>query len=348
VKAVVFAGRERVTVESLPDPAIQESGDAVVRLSLTGICGSDLHAYHEREKGLEPGTVMGHEGVGEIVEVGDGVHGLRPGDRVFSPFTTSCGACPPCASGLTARCERGELFGWRSGGAGLHGMQAELVRVPMASTTLMKIPDGLGDEEALLLGDVFSTGFFCAEMAGAGPGRLCAVVGCGPVGLMAVAASRLLGSERIFAIDSIPERLALAETFGAIPVDRASADPVEAIADGSGSPGVDAVMEVVGSQPAMRLALELIRPGGVLASVGVHTSEHFAFSPAEAYDRNLTFRTGRCPARHYMERLLPVILGCELPLASVITHRLALDDGPEGYRTFDRKLDGCIKVALLP
>jgi threonine dehydrogenase-like Zn-dependent dehydrogenase len=111
---------------------------------------------------------------------------------------------------------------------------------------------------------------------------------------------------------------------------------------------VDAVMEVVGSQPAMRLALELIRPGGVLASVGVHTSEHFAFSPAEAYDRNLTFRTGRCPARHYMERLLPVILGCELPLASVITHRLALDDGPEGYRTFDRKLDGCIKVALLP
>jgi len=310
---------------------------------LAGICGSDLHVYHERERGLDPGTVMGHEFVGEVLETGSGVRRFRQGDRVASPFTTSCGECFYCRTGLSARCDRGELFGWVEAGRGLQGAQAERVRVPLADATLVALPDDASDERALLLGDVLPTGWFAAELAGIGPGTTCAVVGCGPVGLMAVLAAVEKGCARVFALDPRPERLGLAERLGACRV-----EGVAAVREATGGRGVDAALEAVGAPGAFRSAFELVRPGGTIASVGVHTERGFSISPTEAYDKNLTIRTGRCPARRYMERLLPLAFDPRRPIEALISHRLPLTDGPRGYDLFDRKLDGCTKVVLRP
>jgi threonine dehydrogenase-like Zn-dependent dehydrogenase len=348
MKALTFVGYREVAYETVPDPTIETPGDVIVKVEAAGLCGSDLHPYHLREEGLDGGTVMGHEFVGEIVEVGGDVIGLRKGDRVFSPFTTSCGECYYCVSGLTSRCPQGQLFGWVGRGEGLHGGQAEYVRVPMASSTLMKLPDGLSAEQALLLGDIYSTGFFCAEMAGVQPGGVYAVVGCGPVGALAVLAARQLGAEMIYALDTVPERLALAQRVCAVPLDVGREDPVQVLHEATDGRGADGVLEAVGSFEAERLAIELVRPGGTVSVVGVHSHETIAFSPAEAYDKNLTFRVGRCPARAYMERLAPMILESDPGITQVISHRLPLAEGEDAYRLFDEKRDGCTKVVLIP
>lgn len=348
MKAVTFGGFRTVDYESIEDPELEQPDDAIVKVDLTAICGSDLHPYHEREEGLDPGTVMGHEFVGEIVDMGSEVRGLKRGQRVYSPFSTSCGRCAACVSGLTSRCPRGQLFGWVGGGEGLDGAQAEYVRVPLASSTLRAIPDGLGDEQALLLGDVFSTGWFCAEMAGVQPGGVYAVVGCGPVGILAILAAREMGAEIIYAVDAVPARLSMAQEAGAVPVDFSAEDPVQVLKEASDGRGADGVMEAVGSFGAERSAIELVRPGGTIAVVGVHTDEVFAFSPGEAYDKNLTYRVGRCPARRYMEELAPRLLARDPGISRVISHRLPLSDAPEAYRLFDEKRDGCTKVVLTP
>lgn len=348
MRALTFAGRRSVRVESVAEPEIVAPSDAIVEVRLTAVCGSDLHVYHEREKGIDVGTTLGHELVGEVVETGRGLSKLKPGDRVASPFTTSCGRCFYCVRGLTCRCTEGQLFGWVEGGEGLQGTQAERVRVPLADTTLLVLPEDVSDEDGLLLGDVLSTGEFCADLAGVDASGVYAVVGCGPVGLMAVLAARRRGAKQVFAVDSVRERLQLAQAFGAVAVNGENNAPLEAIREVTEGRGADAVLEVVGSAAATRLAVDLVRPGGVVASVGVHTEEQFAFAPVEAYDKNLTYRSGRCPARHYMERLLPVVRDCRHPWSSVISHRLPLDDGPRGYALFDARQDGCTKVVLRP
>ena len=182
MKAITFQDIEALAYEDVPDAELVDPGDALVRVTAAGICGSDLHPYFGRERGLDVGTVMGHELLGEIVEVGSDVMAFAVGDRVVAPFTTNCGACYYCRIGLTARCERGQLFGWVENGSGLHGAQAELVRVPLADATLVEVPEGLDDAVALLAGDILSTATFGAELAGVEPGDLVAVVGCGPVG----------------------------------------------------------------------------------------------------------------------------------------------------------------------
>lgn len=348
MRALTFQGLRALKLESLPDPRIEAPGDAIVAVRLAGICGSDLHPYHGREQGLDPGTVMGHEFVGEVVETGAEVRALRRGDRVLSPFTTSCGSCFFCRSGLTARCESGQLFGWRCRGRGLHGAQAEYVRVPLAESTLVPMPESLGEEVALLLGDVLATGYHGVRSAGFGPQRVCAVVGAGPVGLSALVAARELGAERVFAIDSVPERLALAGEFGASPVHRLATDPLAVLREATEGRGADAVLEAVGGAAPLRLALDLVRPGGTVAVVGVHNEDRFPLSPAEAYDKNLTFTIGRCPARALFTELIAVARRRNQDLTRIITHRLPLDEGPRGYEVFDRKLDGCIKAVLRP
>lgn len=345
MKALVFESVGRIGHAMVPDPEIQEPGDVIVRVEAAAVCGSDLHVYRGLEAGLDAGTVMGHEFAGEVVEVGAGVVRFRPGDRVVSPFTTSCGDCFYCRAGLTARCVRGQLFGWVEKGRGLHGAQAELVRVPLADTTLVLIPEGTPAETALFAGDILATGWFGAESAGAGPGRSVAVVGCGPVGLMAVLAARELGAERVFALDALPERLALAELWGAEPID-VRGDAAAAIREATGGRGTDAAVEAVGSPQATRLAFDLVRPGGTIGAVGVHTEPHLAIAPGEVYDKNLTYRAGRAPARAYMERLLPLIRSGRYDLAALISHRLPLAEGPRAYDLFDRKLEGCTKVVL--
>ncbi|MDX1388885.1 MAG: alcohol dehydrogenase catalytic domain-containing protein, partial [Acidobacteriota bacterium] len=307
MQALTFHGKKTIRLEQVPDPGLREPTDVIVKVRLTAICGSDMHVYHERETGLDDGTIMGHEFVGKVVETGSDVASLTTGTRVVSPFTTSCGRCHYCAIGLTARCVSGQLYGWVEKGQGLHGAQAEYVRVPMADSTLMPIPEGVTDDEALLAGDVLSTGFFCAQMAGVTPQGVYAIVGCGPVGLMAAIGAREQGAGKLFAIDRVPERLAMAESFGASPVNAATDDPVDAILEATEGRGADAVLEAVGSPSAGRLAYDLVRPGGTISVVGVHNEEGFAFSPADAYDKNLTYRVGRCPARNLMPQVLALL-----------------------------------------
>ncbi|MFQ5752533.1 MAG: alcohol dehydrogenase catalytic domain-containing protein, partial [bacterium] len=226
MKALTFHGKEKIKYETVPEPKIVAPTDVIVQILLAGICGSDLHPYHEREKGLDHGTIMGHEFVGEIVEIGKEVNSFKKGTRVFSPFTTNCGKCFYCQKGLTCRCPDGQLFGWVEKGVGLHGGQAEFVRVPLADSTLLPIPENVTPEEALLLGDVCATGFFCADKAEVTPNGVYAVLGCGPVGLMAVLAARDAGAEPIFAIDAISERLQLSRKFGAIAINYKSEDAI--------------------------------------------------------------------------------------------------------------------------
>ena len=351
MRALTFHGTGDVRCERVPDPVILDQRDAIVRVDLAAICGSDLHVWRGHEAGLDPGTVLGHEFMGEVVAIGKEVRGLALGDRVVCPFSTSCGDCASCHEKLSSRCEHGQLFGWVEGGAGLQGTQAEYARVPLAEGSLVKLPtdlpESVPDEASLLVGDVLSTGFFCADAARFRPEADVVVLGCGPVGLMAVVGARHLGAGRVFAVDTVPERLSLAEGFGAqaMPL---GADLKERVLEATGGKGVDCVLEVVDSPQASRLALDLLRPGGTISAVGVHTENAFAFSPGEAYDKNLTYVAGRCPARSYAERMFELLATEQYPLASIFSHRMGLEAGAEGYRLFEGKLDGCTKVLLIP
>lgn len=348
MKALTFQGKENIEFTMVPDPEIIHPTDVVVRVSSCAICGSDLHPYYEREKGLDHGCVMGHEFTGEIVEKGEEVKNWSVGNRVMSPFTTACGKCFYCLRGLTSRCERGQLFGWVSKQAGLQGGQAEYVRVPLADSTLLAVPDGALDETAILLGDILSTGYYCADQAGIHPDEVQVVVGCGPVGLMAIWAAKKMGAQHLFAVDAVPERLEKAAQWGAIPVNYKEVDPLELIKEATNGRGADAAMEAVGSYQATRSAYELIRSGGTLSAVGVCTAPHIAFSPTEAYDKNITYKVGRCPARFYMNQLSQWAVEDQGQLTSIFTHRLPLANGKEAYQTFAKKEDKCLKILLNP
>ena len=341
---VCFRSPGVVAWGDVPDPHIDQPSDAVVAVEIAGLCGSDLHPFFGREQGLDPGTVMGHEFVGRVLDVGADVRTVRPGDRVYAPFSTSCGQCVTCRSGLTSRCEKGQLFGWISNGVGLHGGQAERVRVPLADGTLKPVPDGLSPEAALLLGDNFSTASYCADLAGIRPDGVTVVIGCGSVGLLGIIAAGLHGARVIVALDPVPERRARAAALGAMALspDADAVRTIRALGDGRGA---DSVMEFVGLPAAQRLAWEVLRPGGVMAVIGCH-SEAFAFSPADAYDKNLTYRTGRCPARRYMDQLTERVAR-ELPhITHVITHRFAPSDCVRAYDVFAHQRDGCVKAVL--
>jgi alcohol dehydrogenase len=343
VKGVCFEGVQRVAVQELPDPVIQQSGDAIVRVEMAGLCGSDLHPFFGREIGMDVGTVMGHEFVGEVVAVGDAVSSVAIADRVCAPFTTNCGKCYYCAGGLTSRCTDGELFGWRSGGLGLQGGQATSVRVPLADATLMRVPSGISDEVALLLGDNLSTGFFAADMVGINSDGVYAVVGCGTVGLLSIVAAFRLGASSVYAIDPNQARLELARSLGA----KTFSDETLAITAVRGETdgrGADGVIELVGLPDAQELAFQLIRPGGTMSVIGCHCTPNFAFAPADAYDKNLTYRTGRCPARAYMSKLAGSLVEDPLDLSWCTTHRFGIDEATKAYDVFAHRKDGCIKA----
>ncbi len=358
MKALVFHGTESVSYESgLADPVIQGESDVIVRVLRAGICGSDLHQFHGREP-VADGTIPGHEFVGEIVEVGRQVRTLSVGQTVFSPFTTCCGTCFFCQNGLTARCNHHYCFGYQpppgveDGGKGIQGAQAEFLRVPQADTTLVGLPDELSIETALLLGDNFSTGFFCADSGEIRPGGITVVMGCGAVGLSAICAARYLGAEQVVAVDRVESRLQRAATLGATVVSpEAAPDCVRELAARTGQGGADSVLEAVGHPLAQRLAFELVRPGGVIAAVGMHTSEHFSFSPLEAYDHNIQYKAGRCPVRSYLDRLVPEVCAgrLQVPVDQIVTHNgVALADGPRAYEQFSQRIDDCVKVLLDP
>lgn len=348
MNAITFRDIETLAYESVPDPVMVAPTDALVLVSAAGVCGSDLHPYFGRERGIEPGTVMGHEFVGEVVEIGPEVSDLRLGDRVVAPFTTNCGACYYCTIGLTSRCAHGQLFGWIEDGVGLHGGQAELVRVPFADATLVRVPDGLDDAVALLAGDILSTAAYGADLADVTAGDLVVVVGCGPVGLLAIRTALERGAREVIAIDNVPSRLALAERFGATPANFEEGDLLALVHERSAGRGADAAIEAVGSPEATRTAADLLRFGGRLAALGVHTEEHLALSPGEIYDRNLRYAGGRCPARHYLPASLELGARDEALLGALISHRLPLSEGVAAYRSFGAREEGWAKVVLLP
>ena len=204
VKAITFQAPESIQCEDVDDPVIVAPTDVIVRVDVGAICGSDLHVWRGHEQGLDVGTVLGHEFLGEVVEAGADVRRFPVGTQVVAPFTTSCGKCYYCTRGLTCRCEKGQLFGWVEQGQGLHGSQAEYVRVPLADGSLVEVPEDAPVEEALFCGDVLSTGTYAAELGSVSPGSIVAVIGCGPVGLMAVVAARELGAERVLALELMP------------------------------------------------------------------------------------------------------------------------------------------------
>lgn len=349
MRAVTFQGVESLAIESVPDPALEEPGDVVVEVLVAGVCGSDLHPYFGRETGLDRGTVMGHEVVGRVAEVGPEVHALSVGDRVVAPFTTSCGRCFHCRRGLTARCERGMLFGWVEDEVGLHGTQAEAVRVPLADSTLVTVPDSLEDDAvALLAGDILSTALFGADLAGVEPGDAVVVAGCGPVGLLAVRAALERGAGVVVAVDRVPSRLEVATRFGATAAVLEGEEATAVVREHTDGRGADRAIEAVGSPEATRTAVELLRPGGSLAALGVHTEPCLAIPPGEMYDRNLRYAAGRCPARHYLPEALELAQRDEALLSGLISHRLPLERGVEGYRMFAERRPGCTKVVLDP
>jgi threonine dehydrogenase-like Zn-dependent dehydrogenase len=348
MKALTFNGVETVCYETVADPTILAPTDVIVKVKCCAICGSDLHVYHGRETGIDMHTCLGHEFAGEIVETGKGVTHLKKGDVMISPFTTSCGHCYYCSIGLTARCIHNQLFGWVEKGKGLHGGQAELVRVPLADSTLMKLPEGVSIEEGVLAGDIISTGFYSAKQAQIKRGGVYAVVGCGPVGLMAILGACEYGAEKIYAVDREPTRLAMAHQFGAIPIDTSKVNAMEAIKEATEGRGADGVMEAIGSGFSVQLAYDLVRPGGTISAVGVCTEKYFPFSPTQAYDKNLTYFTGRCPARAMMPLVIPLIQQKKYPFSSIITHHMALSEGVKGYDIFSGKKDNCLKVMLRP
>jgi threonine dehydrogenase-like Zn-dependent dehydrogenase len=348
MKALIFAGVERVEVGDVEEPRLVQAGDALVEISAAGLCGSDLHPYFGREVGIDHGTVLGHEFVGRVIAVGDEVRTLSVGDRVVSPFTTSCGECPPCRRGLTARCDHGQLFGWVEKGIGLHGAQAERIRVPLADGTLVRVQPDLDDGLALLAGDILSTALYAAELARVTAGQTVAIVGCGPVGLLAVRAALHRGAREVWAVDRVASRLELASRFGATPVHLDDDDLATVVRRSGDGRGADAAIEAVGTASATRCAVDLLRPGGTIAAVGVHTEPHLALSPGELYDRNLTYSAGRCPARRFLPEALEVAEGDAGLLAGLLTHRLPLSEGPRAYRAFGDRVEGWGKVVFLP
>jgi len=348
VKAIAFHAPFELACEEVPAPRLEAPGDVLLRVDLTAVCGSDLHVYRGVETGLERGTVLGHEFLGTVLECGPEVRRWKPGARVVSPFSTSCGRCFYCERGLTSRCVESQLFGWVQDGQGLHGGQAELVRVPLADSTLVALPADVPEEQALLAGDVLSTGFHAAESGNVTSGDLVCVLGCGPVGLCAVLGARELGARAVLAVDSVPERLALAERFGAQPVELGAEDVAARARAASDGRGADVVLEVVGSPQASRLAWDVVRPGGTIAAPGVHNEPHLAFPPGALYDKNLTYRAGRAPARAGMERMLELLRRKAFDLAPLFSHRLPLAEAVHGYALFDQKREGCTKVLLRP
>jgi threonine dehydrogenase-like Zn-dependent dehydrogenase len=355
MKAITLQRLGEVAVEQREEPRLIEPGDAIVKVTTAAICGSDLHIVSGRDAGVRLGTIMGHEFVGVIEELGSEVEGLTSGDRVVAPFTVSCGCCFFCRRELPARCLDSQGFGFVTGaGRGLQGAQAEWVRVPLAASSLMKIPEAhtdgtaLLDEQALFLGDIFSTAYSCAEKARIQPGDGVVVIGCGPVGLLCILAARLLGAGTVVALDTVEYRLEKARAFGALTAAPDLAPAAVLLAELTEGRGADAALEAVGAPAALDLALALVRPGAVVSIAGYHTEPSYALPIQGAYGKNLTLTIGRCNARAYMPRLLPLVLEKQVRLTEIISHVLPLSEAAHGYHIFANRLDRAIKVLLKP
>lgn len=389
MKALTWHGKGDIRCETVPDPKIEHGRDAIIKVTACAICGSDLHLLDGVMPSMEKGDVVGHETMGEVVDVGKDNTKLNVGDRVVVPFTISCGECFFCKNGFYSGCERSNpnakmaekmwghspsgLFGYSHMLGGFAGGQAEYLRVPYADVGPYKVPEGLTDEQVLFLSDIFPTGYMAAEFCNIKGGETVAVWGCGPVGQFAIKSAFLLGAERVLAIDTVPERLALARQSGAITLDFQNDDIYDRIQELTGGRGADACIDAVGTEPettasigsvidrikvatfmgtdrphVLRQAIECCRNFGTVSIVGVYGGYLDKIPMGSAINRGLTFRMAQTPVQHYMPKLMERIQKGEIDPSFVITHRATLEDGPELYKTFRDKKDGCIKVVMKP
>ena len=343
MKAVVLHAPGEIAVDDVPDPAVRAPGDAIVAVRATAICGADLFPFHGMTPGFEAGTILGHEFAGEVVEVGSGVRSVRLGDRVVNASMISDGTCPSCRAGRVTQCEGRSLFGYSGVYPRLDGGQAELVRVPQADRALQRLPDEVTDEAAVFLADILPTAYGAIARAGVAVGDTVVVVGCGPVGLMAVLCARRLAG-RLIAVDGVPARRGLAELLGAESVAPEAA--AELVADATGGLGADVVIEAAGSPGALSASLELARGRGVVSVVGAHFEPDYPLDNGLMFERELTLRFSIGDPTADGPALLDRLASGELDPTPVVTHRMKLTDAAEAYRLFDVR--EATKVVLAP
>ena len=390
MRAVCWNGKTDMRVETVPDPEILNPRDAIVKITATAICGSDLHLYDGYIPTMKKGDILGHEFMGEVVELGREVKNLKIGDRVVVPFTISCGNCFFCKKGLFSLCDNTNpnswmaeklmghspcgIFGYSHMLGGFSGGQAQYLRVPYADVGPLKIQSDLPDEKVLFLSDIFPTGYMAAEQADIAKGDTVAVWGCGPVAQFAIKSAWMLGAGRVIAIDRVPERLLLAQTWGrAETIDYEEVDSVlDVLNDMTGGFGPDSCLDAVGMEAhgttidakvdktkqnlkltfdrahVLREAILACRKGGTVSLAGVYGGFVDKVPMGAAMNKGLTFKMGQTHMQKYMRPLLERVEKGEIDLSRVITHRLSLEDAPGAYRTFRDKQDSCIKVVMKP
>lgn len=344
VRAVTFQAPGEVRVEQKPEPVLGSADEAIVRVEASGVCGSDLHIFHGRVQ-VEQGFTLGHEYVGTVVAAGEAVSGVAVGERVLGTYCTACGECFFCARGDFHKCDRGRVFGHGATLGSLQGAQAELVLVPGADLALRRVPAGMSDEVALFAGDVMGTGFHAVAEAGVEEGSAVAVLGLGPVGLCAVQAARAAGAQTVLAIDTVPERLRMAESFGAVGVHLTDGDPRGAAKEVTGGRGVDAAIDAVGHPDALGLACRLARKAGTVSVTGVY-AEPVEVHMGIVWIKALTLKTGHANVIGHLDRVLAALQSGALDPTPLVTHHMSLDEAPEAYRAYDRR--EALKVMLTP
>lgn len=345
MRALTYRGPQQIVLSTVPDPVPHDLDGAVVRVDAAGICGSDLHIYGGHGFSADVGFCVGHEAVGEVVATGSGVRRFRVGDRVLVPASAGCDRCDACRRGAVVSCTGGHAACYGLGHA-LEGSQAEAVAVPFADANLVAVPEGIGDDAALTLTDNLPTAWYGARRGRIRPGDTVAVVGLGPVGILSILSAQVFGAARVFAIDLVPERRALAARLGAEPLD--GDDPLGDLQARTAGRGADVVLEAVGADATVALAIKLAAIGGRVSVVGVNQNPAFAVHLPWWQVKGLEFAIGLCSVQAELPTLLPLVASGRLDPSVVVTHHLPLSEGPEAYRLFADRLEGVGKVVLDP
>ena len=344
MRAVTFQAPGEVRIDEKPDPELGGPDDAIVRVEASGLCGSDLHIYHGRVA-IEPGFTIGHEFVGTVVALGEGVTSVTEGDRVLGTYCTACGDCFFCHREDFHKCDHGQVFGHGKLLGELQGAQADLLLVPRADRTLRLIPDGLSDDVALFAGDVMGTGYHAVKEAGVEEGSTAAVLGLGPVGLCAVQAAIAAGAAHVVAVDSVPERLAMAHSFGAEAVHLTEEDPRAAVRAASEGRGVDATIDAVGHPDVLEMACKMTRKCGIVSATGVY-AERMEIHMGIVWLKALTLKTGHANVIKHVDPVLALLADGTLDPSPLVTHHMSLDDASEAYEIYDRR--EALKIVLTP
>jgi 2-desacetyl-2-hydroxyethyl bacteriochlorophyllide A dehydrogenase len=344
MRAVTFQAPMEVRVEDRPEPSLNARDDAVVAIEASGVCGSDLHIYHGRVK-IEPGFTIGHEFVGRVLDAGDDVSGIAPGDRVLGCYHTACGTCFFCLRGIYHKCDAMRTFGHGEALGSLQGTQAEQALVPHANMTLRKVPDAVSDDVALFAGDVAGTGYHAVLEADVRAGDSVAILGLGPVGLCAVQVALAAGAGPVLAIDSVLQRLDVARELGATPVHLTEDNPRETVKRATGGRGVDAAIDAVGHADALDLAIRVARKAGTVVAVGVY-AEPCQVHMGLVWIKALTLKTGHANVIGHVDRVLAMLAAGTLDPTPLVTHHMKLDDAPEAYAVYDRR--EALKIVLTP